>query len=98
MNVSYNWLKSIAPGIQGSAQEIAERLALLGAPVDEIVDLGAELGDVVIARVEEVWQHPNADRLRVTKVNAGGEILQVVCGAPNVEAGHYYPFAPVGAT
>jgi phenylalanyl-tRNA synthetase beta chain len=97
MNVSYNWLKAIAPGIQGSAQEIAERLAMLGAPVDEVVDLGAELGDVVIARVEEVWQHPNADRLRVTRVNAGGESVQVVCGAPNVEAGRYYPFAPVGA-
>lgn len=97
MNVSYNWLRSIAPGIEGTAQEIAERLAMLGAPVDEVVDLGAELGDVVIARVEEVWQHPNADRLRVTRVNAGGETVQVVCGAPNVEAGRYYPFAPVGA-
>ena len=97
MNVSYNWLKAIAPGIEGSAQDIAERLALLGAPVDEVVDLGAELGDVIIARVEEVWQHPNADRLRVTRVNAGGAMVQVVCGAPNVEAGSYYPFAPVGA-
>jgi phenylalanyl-tRNA synthetase beta chain len=53
---------------------------------------------VVIARVEEVRPHPNADRLRVTRVNAGGELVQVVCGAPNVEAGGLYPFAPVGAT
>ena len=98
MNVSYRWLKALAPGIQGSAQEIAHRLALLGAPVDELTDLGAGIGDVVVARVEEVKQHPNADRLRVTRVDAGGEFVQVVCGAPNVEAGRLYPFAPVGAS
>lgn len=97
MNISYRWLKSIAPGLEGTPAELAERLAMLGAPVDEIVEVGAELGDVVIARVEEVRQHPNADRLRICTVNAGGEALQVVCGAPNVEAGGWYPFAPVGA-
>ncbi|MBV9111096.1 MAG: phenylalanine--tRNA ligase subunit beta, partial [Gemmatimonadetes bacterium] len=74
-----------------------DRLAMLGAPVDEIVDLGAEIGDVVVARVSEVRQHPNADRLRVCTVDAGGEAVQVVCGAPNVEAGGLYPFAPIGA-
>ncbi|MBD0321603.1 MAG: hypothetical protein ICV87_14800, partial [Gemmatimonadetes bacterium] len=79
MNVSYRWLKSLAPGIQGSAEEIAHRLALLGAPVDELTDLGAGIGDVVIARVDEVRQHPNADRLRLCTVVAGnGEAVQVV--------------------
>lgn len=97
MNISYRWLHSIAPGLQGTPHELAERLAMLGAPVDEVVDLGAELGDVVIARVEAVRPHPNADRLRVCTVNAGGDALQVVCGAPNVEEGGIYPFAPVGA-
>ena len=100
MDVSYRWLLSLAPGIQGSPREVADRLAMLGAPVDEIVDLGAGLGDVVIARVDEVRPHPNADRLRVCTVVAGngGAPLQVVCGAPNVQAGHFYPFAPVGST
>ena len=99
MNISYRWLHSIAPGLQGTPHELAERLAMLGAPVDEVVDLGAGIGDVVIARVEDVRQHPNADRLRICTVNAGsGEALQVVCGAPNVEAGGVYPFAPIGAT
>ncbi|HEX8395493.1 MAG TPA: phenylalanine--tRNA ligase subunit beta [Longimicrobium sp.] len=99
MNISYRWLQSLAPGLRGTPQEFAERLALLGAPVDEITDLGAEIGDVLIARVAEVRQHPNADRLRVCTVDAGGgTTLQVVCGAPNVEAGGLYPFAPIGAT
>jgi phenylalanyl-tRNA synthetase beta chain len=99
MNISYRWLQSIAPGLEGTPHELSERLAMLGAPVDEVVDLGAELGDIVIARVDEVRQHPNADRLRICTVDAGGEArLQVVCGAPNVEAGGLYPFAPIGAT
>jgi phenylalanyl-tRNA synthetase beta chain len=97
MNISYRWLKSIAPRLEGTPQELADRLAMLGAPVDEIVEVGAGIGDVVIARVEEVRPHPNADRLRVCTVDAGGAPLQVVCGAPNVEAGGWYPFAPVGA-
>lgn len=72
---------------------------MLGAPVDELTDLGEQLGDIVIARVTDVRQHPNADRLRICTVDAGGEQpLQVVCGAPNVEAGRFYPFAPVGST
>lgn len=98
MDVSYRWLKALAPTITGTPREIAERLAMLGAPVDEIIDLGAEIGDVVVARVTEVRAHPNADKLRICTVDAGGgEALQVVCGAPNVEAGRFYPFAPVGA-
>jgi len=100
MDVSYRWLKALAPTIDGSPREIAERLAMLGAPVDEIIDLGAGIGDVLVARVDDVRPHPNADKLRICTVNAGsvGEALQVVCGAPNVEAGRFYPFAPVGAT
>lgn len=99
MNISYRWLQSIAPGIAASPSELSERLGMLGAPVDELVEVAAEIGDVVIARVAEVRQHPNADRLRLCTVEAGGgEPLQVVCGAPNVEAGRYYPFAPIGAS
>ena len=57
-----------------------------------------DLRDVLIARVLEVKQHPNADRLSLCQVDAGSGVLEVVCGAPNVQAGKTYPFAPVGAT
>lgn len=97
MNISYRWLRSIAPSITDTPQRLADRLALLGAPVDEVTPLGESIRDIVIARVTEVRQHPNADRLRVCTVEAGGAPLQVVCGAPNVEAGGHFPFAPVGA-
>ncbi len=98
MNVSYQWLKAVAPDLTLSVEEMAERLAARGAPVEEVLHLGEGIKDVVVARVEEAGRHPNADRLSLCKVNAGGEMLQVVCGAPNVKAGSYYPFAPVGAT
>ena len=98
MNVSYQWLRSIAPSLTAAPREVADSLAMLGAPVDEVLELAEGIRDVLIARVEEVRQHPNADRLRICSVDAGGpERLQVVCGAPNVEAGGFYPFAPVGA-
>jgi phenylalanyl-tRNA synthetase beta chain len=99
MNVSYRWLQSLVPGLAEPPAQLAHRLSLLGAPADEVVDLGAGVEGVVIGRVLEVRQHPNADKLRVTRVDAGGAgPVQVVCGAPNVEAGRFYPFAPVGAS
>ena len=99
MKVSYRWLRDLAPGIVESAEELADRLAMLGAPVEELSSPGAGLGDILVARVLDYGPHPNADRLSLCTVDAGGdEPLQVVCGAPVIEKGGLYPFAPVGAT
>src|SRR5438105_1964078 len=70
------------------------------AAVDAVVPLHTDLGDVLIGRVLEVKKHPNADRLSLCRVDAGGAggPVEVVCGAPNVQAGKTYPYAPVGAT
>jgi phenylalanyl-tRNA synthetase beta chain len=98
MNVSRRWLedflrRSLEP------RDLAERLTMLGAPVDSVQPLHADLSDVLVGLVEEVRPHPNADRLRLCVVNQGAsERRNVVCGASNVTAGHKYPFAPVGAT
>src|SRR5438309_11948758 len=69
------------------------------AAVDAVVPLHQDLGDIVIARVLEVRKHPNADRLTLCRVDVGGPDgpVDVVCGAPNVQAGKVYPYAPVGA-
>ena len=98
MNISYDWLKSLAPGLSESPDELAERLALLGAPVEEITPVSAGLEDVIIGRVKTVRGHPDADRLSLCEVDNGEEVVQVVCGAPVIEAGGFYPFAPVGVT
>jgi phenylalanyl-tRNA synthetase beta chain len=98
MNIGYQWLRALVPELTAAPEEIAEMLAMRGAPVEELLHLGEGLEDIVIARVEAVRPHPNADRLSLCTVEGGEGEVQVVCGAPNVRAGAYYPFAPVGAT
>ncbi len=98
MIVSRRWLEALlGRALEGKA--VADQLARQVAPVDGVVPIHQDLRDVLIARVLEVKQHPNADRLSLCQVDAGGgQPLEVVCGAPNVQAGKTYPFAPVGAT
>jgi len=95
--VSRRWLEALlSRPLEG--RDVADRLARQVAPVDGVVPIHQDLRDVLIARVLEVRQHPNADRLSLCQVDAGNGVLEVVCGAPNVQAGKTYPFAPVGAT
>jgi phenylalanyl-tRNA synthetase beta chain len=97
MKASARWLRELVPGLDLSATAIADRLALRGAPVESIVAPGEALADVVVAKVLTAERHPNADRLSLCTVDGGQGVVQVVCGAPNVRAGGWYPFAPVGA-
>lgn len=98
MKLSRRWLEAFL-GRSLDPRDVAERLAMLGAPVDAIEPLHRELDALVVAVVDEVRPHPNADRLRLCRVNDGsGEPRQVVCGALNVTAGGRYPFARLGAT
>ena len=97
MNASYEWLRAFVD-FDLSPRELADLLTRRCATVDGIVPLREDLRDIVIARVVEAARHPNSDHLWVTKVDAGGEILDVVCGAPVVTAGTLYPFAGVGST
>ena len=68
-----------------------------GFPVEGVEERGRELGDVVVAKVLEAGPHPNADRLSLCRVEGPAGEVQVVCGAPHIEEGALYPFAPVGA-
>src|SRR5574337_243487 len=97
MNLSRRWLEEFLRHPL-DARDLAERLAMLGAPVDAIEPVHQALRSIRVGLVEEVAPHPDADRLRVCRVNDGSPTrLSVVCGAPNVAAGGRYPFAPVGA-
>ena len=98
MNASYEWLREFVP-FALSPEELRDLLTSRVATVDDLIRLRADLDHVVVARVVEAGPHPNADHLWVTKVDAGkGALLDVVCGAPNVEVGALYPFAAVGTT
>src|SRR5437879_5813701 len=98
MIVSRRWLEGLLHSpLEG--RDIADRLARQVAPVDAVVPIHQDLRDVLVARVLEVRRHPNADRLTLCLVDAGGAggPVEVVCGAPNVQPGKKYPYAAVGA-
>ena len=98
MNISRRWLEAFLRRPL-DPRDVASRLSMLGAPVDAIEPIHRDLGGLIVGLVEDVRQHPNADRLRVCTVNDGsGTPRNVVCGAPNVAAGKKYPFAPVGSS
>lgn len=97
MNLSRRWLEALLARSL-DAGEIAALLTARCCPVEGVERLHADLEGVLVGRVLEVRRHPNADRLSLCLVDAGGAggPLEVVCGAPNVAAGKAYPFAPVG--
>ncbi|MFW5836563.1 MAG: phenylalanine--tRNA ligase subunit beta, partial [Desulfovibrionaceae bacterium] len=82
----------------GTIEELAHRLTMIGNEVEEVIDPFARLEDIVIGKVLTCEKHPEADKLSVCTVDAGGETLGIVCGAPNVAAGQTVPVAKVGAT
>jgi phenylalanyl-tRNA synthetase beta chain len=96
MNVSFAWLREFVE-VEGSPEQVRDLITSRTATVDEVIRLRAELEPFIVARVVEAGRHPNADKLWVTKVDVGGDrLLDVVCGAPHVQPGKLYPFAPVG--
>lgn len=97
MQFSYNWLKTQADA-HLSADEFAHLLTMSGLEVEEADKAAPEFNGVVVAEVKSVEKHPDADRLNITQVDAGtGELIQIVCGAPNVRAGIKVPCALPGA-
>jgi len=96
MKFTLSWLKDHLQ-TEASLDDIRATLDLIGLEVEEIVDPAEKLADFSVARVLEAEQHPNADKLKVCKVDTGTEEVQVVCGAPNAKAGMLGVFAPPGA-
>jgi len=101
MKISYNWLKEFI-STDKSPEDISQILTGIGLEVESLEKVQAIPGGLeglVIGYVKDAQQHPNADRLRVTKVDVGGpEDLQIVCGAHNVAAGQKVVVAVVGTT
>ncbi len=95
MKISLNWLKKYIP-FDADPEELADRLTMTGLEVEAIFDRYAWLGEVITARVEEVWQHPESDSLKCCRVNTGEASISLVCGAPNVEKNGKYPCAMPG--
>jgi phenylalanyl-tRNA synthetase beta chain len=96
MKFSLSWLRTWLE-TASSLDEILATLNAIGLEVEGVENKAAGLAPFVIAQVVEARPHPNADRLRVCRVNAGGAELRVVCGAPNARTGMRAVFAPAGA-
>ena len=96
MKISESWLREwVNPDMDIEA--LGHQLTMLGHEVNGIEHDGAEISQIVIAELIEVQRHPDADKLSICKVNDGsGDLIDVVCGAPNVFAGMKACFATPG--
>lgn len=100
MKISYNWIKQFLK-IELPPEEVSEILTDLGLEVEGLnryKSIKGGLEGVVVGEVLHCSKHPNADRLRVTRVDLGKEQVQIVCGAPNVAKGQKVAVAMVGST
>ncbi|HET7755224.1 MAG TPA: phenylalanine--tRNA ligase subunit beta [Anaeromyxobacteraceae bacterium] len=95
MRISCKWLSDYVDA--PAAEELARLLTGVGLEVEAVERLGAELTGVVAARVVASEKHPNAEKLSVTRIDAGGpDPLQIVCGAKNYQVGDVVPLATIG--
>ena len=101
MKISYNWLKEYL-NFKDNHESIGEKLTSLGLEVEGITkfeSIPGGLEGVVVGKTKSVKKHPNADRLKITTVDVGAdELLQIVCGAPNVDKNQTVAVATSGTT
>ena len=96
MKFSESWLREwVNPAI--SSDELSHQITMAGLEVDGVDPVAGEFTNVVVGEVVECGQHPDADKLQVTKVNVGDEIVDIVCGAKNCRLGLKVAVAKVGA-
>lgn len=97
MKMNTNWLNEWLKK-PVSAEELAERFTMAGLEVDGVEPAAPGFTGICVARIEACEPHPDADKLQVCRVNDGsGELLQIVCGAPNARVGLLAPLARIGA-
>lgn len=96
MLISDEWLKEYVT-IDDSVSNLAERITRTGIEVDDLIDYTKDIKNLVVGFVKSKEKHPDADKLNVCQVDIGeDEPVQIVCGAPNVDAGQYVIVAKVG--
>jgi len=98
MNVSLNWLKERLDLGSRSLDEVCDLLTFAGIEVEGLQSVGVESDSIVVGEIKEAVQHPDANRLKVTQVDAGeGQLRQIVCGATNYKVGDKVPCCLPGA-
>ena len=97
MLISMNWIKDFVNLDGLETEELIKRFNLTTAEIEGYELKGQETQGVIFAKIEKVEKHPNSDHLHILAVNTGSEVLQVVCGAPNVRENMVVCFAPIGS-
>ena len=96
MKFTYSWLKEHLE-TEHQYNEVVDKLTAIGLEVESVQDTGLAYKDFIVGQVLEEEKHPNADKLKLCKVDIGREKVDVVCGAPNVTKGMKVVYAPVGS-
>lgn len=96
MLISMNWISEFTDLSGVNIKELINRFTLSTAEVEDVYEMGKNIKDVVVGKIIEVNDHPNSKKLHLVKVDIGTEVVEVVCGAPNVFVGAVVPFAKLG--
>ena len=96
MFISMNWISEFTDLSGIDLKELIGRFTLSTAEVEDIYELGRDIKDVVVGKIVEIKDHPNSKKLHLVKVDIGSEVVDCVCGAPNVFVGAVVPFAKLG--
>ena len=91
MNTTLSWIKAYVPDLDVTAQEFTDAMTLSGTKVEGFAAADQDLDKIVIGPIEKIEPHPDADKLIICQVNIGGEVIQIVTGAPNVKEGDKVP-------
>ena len=96
MKASLEWLQEYSD-IDVNCLELGDILTMTGSKVEEVIQTGTDIKNVVVGKILEIEKHPDADKLVITKVDVGNEVIQIVTGAKNVKVNDIIPVAKDGA-
>lgn len=97
MLVPIKWLKDYVD-INVDANTFADAMTMSGSKVEAVEEMGKEIVNVLVGKILKVEKHPDADKLVITKIDVGSEVIQIVTGANNIKEGDYIPVAIIGAS
>jgi phenylalanyl-tRNA synthetase beta chain len=97
MKISFNWLSEFVDIRDIDPVEVGHKLTMSTSEIEGIEEVGDDLESVVVGNIIEVTQHPQADKLFLTKIDVGNEVLDIISGAPNTKKGTHVPVALIGA-
>jgi phenylalanyl-tRNA synthetase beta chain len=97
MKISYNWLSEFVDIGDIDPAEVGHKLTMSTSEIEGVEEVGSDLDHVVVGKIIDVKQHPKADKLFLTRIDVGNEVLDIISGAPNTKKGTSVPVALIGA-